>query len=180
MSSQWGDVWWRHFPKSFQDMHATTLSFALLLNLKSQYPRANLKQLSLSLWERGTMSKSHHLTDWFGLPWKFIRAISLNLQGKVTKQAITFDRAHKQQPVNAAPLVNLSLKISKSWHRRSKNAFVSRLEVKPERIQPTVSEDVILLWQLVTLREHYLWTQAIYLTEDVSTVVSTTQPTHIF
>lgn len=43
--------------------HATTLSFALLLNLRSQYPRANLKQLSLSLWERGTMSKSHHLTD---------------------------------------------------------------------------------------------------------------------
>lgn len=43
--------------------HATTLSFALLLNLRSQYPKANLKQLSLSLWESGTMSKSHHLTE---------------------------------------------------------------------------------------------------------------------
>lgn len=31
--------------------HATTLSFALLLNLRSQYPKANLEQLSLSLWE---------------------------------------------------------------------------------------------------------------------------------
>lgn len=43
--------------------HAATLSFALLLNLRSQYPKANLKQLSLSLWESGTMSKSHHLTE---------------------------------------------------------------------------------------------------------------------
>lgn len=59
------------------------------------------------------MSKSHHLTEWLWIPWKFIRAISLNLQGKVTKQAITFDQAHKQQPVNAALLVNLSLKNSK-------------------------------------------------------------------
>lgn len=42
--------------------HATTLSFAFLLNLRSQYPTANIKQLSLSLWESRTMSKSHHLT----------------------------------------------------------------------------------------------------------------------
>lgn len=56
------------------------------------------------------MSKSLHLTDLFWLPWKCIRAISLNLQGKVTKQAITFDQTHKQQPVNAVLLVNLSLK----------------------------------------------------------------------
>lgn len=48
------------------------------------------------------MSKSHHLTEQFWIPRKFIGAISLNLQGKVTKQAITFDRYHKQQPVNAA------------------------------------------------------------------------------
>ena len=162
VSSWWGDVWSWHFCKVIST-HATTLSFALLLNLRSQYPRANLKQLSLSLWKSGTMSKSHHLTEWLWIPWKFIRAISLNLQGKVTKQAITFDQAHKQQPVNAALLVNLSLKNSKGWHRRSKYAFVSWMEVKADRIQPIVSEDVILPWHLATLREHYLWTQSIYL-----------------
>lgn len=124
--------------------HATTLSFALLLNLRSQYPRANLKQLSLSLRESGTMSKSHYLTEWFWLLWKFISAISLNLQWKVTKQAITFDRAHKQQPVDATPLINLSLKNSKGWQRRLKNAFVSRMAVKPDGIRQIVSEDVML------------------------------------
>lgn len=121
---------------------ATTLLFALLLNLRSQYPKANLKQLSLSLWESGTMSKSHHLTEQSWLLCKFIRAISLNLLEKVTKQAITFDQAHKQQPVNAALLVNLSLKNSRGWHRRSKNAFVSWMEVKPDRIQAAQREDV--------------------------------------
>lgn len=35
-----------------------------------------------------------------------------------------------------------------------------------DRIQAIVSEVVILPWQLVTLREHYLWTQAIYPTNS--------------
>lgn len=43
-------------------------------------------------------------------------------------------------------------------------------EVKRDRIQQIVSEDVILPWQLLTVREHYLSTQAIYLTTDFSTV----------
>lgn len=56
--------------------HAATLSFALLLNLRSQYPRANLKRLSLSLGEKGTMSKkSGHLTRKVCLLRKFIRAV---------------------------------------------------------------------------------------------------------
>lgn len=42
------------------------------------------------------MSQSHQ--------WEFIRAISFNLQGNVTEQAITFDQAHKHQTMSA-------------WHR---------------------------------------------------------------
>lgn len=50
------------------------------------------------------MSKSHHLTEQFQLPWKFIGAISLNLQGKVTKQAITSDQAHKQSMLHCSSI----------------------------------------------------------------------------
>lgn len=46
------------------------------------------------------MSKSHRLTECFWFTWQFIRAIILNLQGKVTKLAVTFDHAHKQQPMS--------------------------------------------------------------------------------
>lgn len=39
-----------------------------------------------------------------------------------------------------------------------------------------MSEDVILPWQLLTVREHYLSTQAIYLTRDFSTVAVKERP----
>lgn len=60
------------------------------------------------------MSNSRHLTERFWLPWKFIRAISLNLQGKVTKQAITVDQAHKQEPDTACLSVTQKSKRSTS------------------------------------------------------------------
>lgn len=79
--------------------HSATLLLALLLNLKSQYPGANLKLLSLSLWEWNDVKK--WLSDRVSLPALEIHW-SCNFCGKVTKQAITSDQVHKQQPVSVA------------------------------------------------------------------------------
>lgn len=43
-----------------------------------------------------------------------------------------------------------------------------------------MSEDVILPWQVLTVQEHYLSTQAIYLTRDFSTAAVKERLRHTF
>lgn len=65
------------------------------INPGSQYPEANLKPTDFIAACRNVAGRQR------ASEWEFIRAISFNLQGKVTEQAITFDQAHKQRTMSA-------------------------------------------------------------------------------
>lgn len=76
------------------------------------------------------MSKCHRLTECLWFTWKFIRAIILNLQGKVTKLAITFDHGHKQRPMSMLRRRSLICHSnSECWHGRSrKKDLLARMQ----------------------------------------------------
>lgn len=155
VSSQWvGCLILALGQSHFQDVPWYFVVCPSVLNLRSQYPRAHLKQLSfLSLGEsRNNVKKSAVWWSGSGSLWKFIRAISLNLQEKVTKQAITFDQAHKQQLQSMPRRSSIchSKKHSKSGGggcRRSKNwiSFFLEWEREARRGSGQTASEVVIV-----------------------------------